>query len=456
MIHLLVQAIWIPWLLGLFLVIGAYFTICSGFFPFAGLRIWLKATIGSSSSGHESTNKTGLTPVQAVATALGSTVGTGSVAGVSTAIFFGGPGAVFWLWVSALLGMTTGFVEKTLSVRYRVRGQDGGWHGGPMYYMERGLGWRRAAVFFSLICILSSLMGGNVVQVNAITDVMQSAYGFRREVTGLLVMLLVAAVILGGVHRIGGLCELLVPLMTLLFLLGGCVVILCNRDSILPVLHEIWHQAFQVKSAAGGGAGYGVLAAMRYGIARGVFTNEAGVGSSAIAHAASETNDPVRQGFWGIFEVFAATMLICTVSALAILTSGVYVQENALTWIQAGTVDGQQIGAALSLAAFSSVLGRSGQVLLTVCLLLFAFTSILGWSYYGEQSLSYLTGSKCGIGLYRIIFLVAIFCGSAADTQLVWQITDLCTALMALPNLCALLLLSPEAFTLLKAWRTKR
>ncbi len=455
MIAVLNMLVWVPWLLGLFLATGIYLTLRSGLFQLTGLPRWLCSTLRTLKRPSSSVNGSNLTPFQAVATALGSTVGTGSIAGVATAIALGGPGAVFWMWTSAFLGMMTGFVEKTLAVRYRRKGRDGRWHGGPMYYMRDGLGWRKAAVFFSAVCALSALLGGNMVQVNSIADALEAACGLPRPVSGLGTAVLTGAVVLGGVNRIGGLCERLVPLMALLFLLGGCAVIVSNRQALLPVLQLIWQEAFRPESAAGGAAGCGVLSALRYGVARGVFTNEAGVGSSAIAHAASGTDDSVSQGFWGMFEVFAATLVICTISALAILTSGVSVPYNSFTPIDLPSVPAKGFGVSLSLASFSSVLGQGGALLLTLCLLLFAFTSILGWSYYGEQALGYLTGGRTGVRCYRLIFLGAILWGSAVDTSLAWQLTDLCTALMALPNLCALLLLSPEVFRLLNKRRTR-
>ena len=391
--------------------------------------------------------------MQALATALGSTIGTGSIAGVATAIFFGGPGAVFWIWVSAFLGMMIGFAEKTLAVQYRRKDSAGRWIGGPMYYMRDGLGWKKTAAFFSVICVASTLLGGNVVQSNSIANALQSGFHWNPKITGTAVMLLTAMIMLGGLKRIAAASELLVPLMGAVFLIGGFIVILYHRESLPAILSEIWLEAFRPQSAAGGCAGYGIIAAMRYGVARGVFTNEAGVGSSAIAHASSVTGEPAQQGIWGIFEVFVATLLICSVTALAILTSGVYNQTAALTAIASGDLSGQLIGAPLSMAAFSTVMGKWGTVLVAVSLLLFAFTSILGWSFYGEQALGYLTQSKLVCWGYRILFLCAIVWGSVCDVGEIWLIADICTGLMALPNLLALWHLLPQSLEQLEHWR---
>ena len=444
------DALWDPWLLLGFLLAGAYLSLRTGFFQLFGARTWLRCTLGSlfrkSTDGEG-----GLTQFQAMATALAATIGTGSIAGVATAIFYGGPGAVFWMWVSALLGMMTGFVEKTLAVRYRKRSKDG-WRGGPMEYMEQGLGARWMALWFALAVTLAALGGGGLVQSNSIAASLSAAFGWGRLPIGIVTALVTGLVIAGGIGRIGAVCEKLVPVMALGFLGGGAVVLACRAEAILPTLGEIASAAFALKPAVGGGLGYGMMTAMRYGVARGVFTNEAGIGSSAMAHAQARVREPVEQGMWGIFEVFVATLLVCTVSALVILTTGVYDPETALTAIREGTVTGEMAGAPLSAAAFGTVFGRWGGVFVAVCLLLFAFSSLLGWSYYGERGLEYLTGSRRGRTAFRLAFLAAILYGSVGELELVWQMADLCNGLMAIPNLAAILLLSPEALRLWRAY----
>ena len=445
--------IWNPWLLLLFLFVGLYYSVRTGFFQLFDLKLWVKTTIGSLF--HPAQKKAGgLTRFQALATALASTIGTGSIAGVATAIFYGGPGAVFWMWLSAFLGMMTSCAEKILAVRYHEKGKGGGFYGGPMCYMEKGVGSRVLAVMFSLCCIVASLAGGNMVQANSISTALEAAMGLDRFGVGLVVAIGTGIVIFGGIGRIGKVSEKLVPCMALLFIGGGVLVLICNAREIPTALHRIFTGAFGTpKAALGGGLGYGIAEVMRYGVARGVFTNEAGMGSSAMAHAAADVKDPAEQGMWGIFEVFVASIAVCSVTALVILTSGVYDQGAALAAIQNGTVQDNMLGAPLSAAAFGTVLGPLGGVLVAVCLLLFAFTSLLGWSYYGERSLSYLTGSDRLRVPYRICYLGMIVVGSVGNLSVVWQLNDIFNGLMALPNLAALLLLSPEALQLLRRWR---
>ncbi|NCB62211.1 MAG: alanine:cation symporter family protein [Clostridia bacterium] len=444
--------IWNPWLLGGFLLVGLYYSVRTGFFQIFEWKLWLKTTLGSIFKPKKQKQQGGLTQFQAMATALASTIGTGSIAGVATAIFYGGPGAVFWMWVSAFLGMMTGCAEKTLSVRYRRRGTKGGWEGGPMEYMDRGLKLRPLALAFSAFCVLASIGGGDMVQSNSIATALEHAFGWDRLLVGVVTAVLTGFVILGGIGRIGKVSEKLVPAMALLFLGGGVVVLAAHAQAIPGALGEIAVGAFAPESVVGGGLGYGVAAAMRFGIARGVFTNEAGLGSSAMAHAAADVEEPAEEGMWGIFEVFIATLAVCTVTALVILVSGVYDPETALRAIQSGPVDSGMLGSALSASAFGTVLGRWGGPFVAICLLMFAFSSLLGWSYYGERALSYLTGSERWTLPYRVAFLLFAVVGSVGDVGAVWQIADICNGMMALPNLVALMLLSPEALSILNKW----
>ena len=441
--------IWNPWLLGLFLLAGLYFSVRTGFFQLFGIKTWWKATVGKLFSKQKRKKGSGLTQFQALSTALASTIGTGSIAGVATAIFYGGPGAVFWMWVSAFLGLMTSFVEKTLAVRYRRRSAGGGWEGGPMEYLERGLRCKPLAVFFSICCIGASLSGGALVQTNSIAAAFRTAFGWDQLAVGAAVALAAALVIKGGIGGIGRASEKLVPVMALLFLAGGGAVIATHAAALPGALREIVGSALTPQAALGGGLGYGMAAALRYGVARGVFTNEAGIGSSAMAHAAADVDDPAEEGCWGMLEVFIATLVVCSVTALAILTSGVYDAGAALSAVHAGTVTADMAGVGLSAAAFGTVFGPWGGVLVAVCLLLFAFTSLLGWSYYGERGLFYLTGSNRHRPLFRVLFLGAVLLGSVGDLASVWQLSDVCNGLMALPNLIALLALSGEALAAL-------
>ncbi|MEG2455362.1 MAG: alanine/glycine:cation symporter family protein [Oscillospiraceae bacterium] len=447
--------IWNPWLLGLFLLVGGYYSIRTGFFQVFGIRLWWRETMGSLFHRKKRRGSGGLSQLQALSTALASTIGTGSIAGVATAIFYGGPGAVFWMWVSAFLGMMTGCAEKTLAVRYRERSPEGTWQGGPMTYITQGLHLKWLAALFALCCTAASLGGGNMVQANSIATSLESVFGWNRFVVGIGVALVTGVVIFGGIGRIGRVSERLVPAMALLFIAGGGVVLAVNGAALPAVFGRIFSAALVPQAAVGGVGGYAVSCAMRYGIARGVFTNEAGLGSSAMAHAAAEVEDPVSEGMWGIFEVFIATLVVCTITALVILVTGVYDAQAALLAIAAGTTAEMPVGAPLSVLAFSTVFGRWGGAFVAICLLLFAFTSLLGWSYYGERGLSHLTGTTRWTPVYRGVFLLCIVAGSVGDLAAVWDLADVLNGLMALPNLAALLLLSPEALRLLKGWRLR-
>lgn len=455
MLEELNRVLWGPLGVGLLGAAGLWLTVRTGWFQLRQARLWLGQTLGALLAGSPELDRQGgdsISPLQSLCTALGATIGAGSVLGVGAAIASGGPGAVFWMWVSAFLGMMTGCLEKTLTVRYREKDPAGGWRGGPMCYMEKGLGSRGLACLFALCCVCANLGGGNVVQANSIAAALEASFGWNRLAVGIVTAAVTGIVILGGIGRIGKVSEKLVPCMALLFLGGGIVVLIVHRDALPAALERIFTAALTPKAALGGGMGYGMAAAMRYGVARGVFTNEAGMGTSAIAHAASNTRDPAEQGMWGIFEVFIATICVCSVTALVILTSGVYQEGAALAAIQAGTVTRAMTGAPLSAAAFSTVYGPFGGAFVSVCLLLFAFTSLLGTSYYGERGLQYLTGSDRWKLPFRAAFLAAIVMGSVGDVAVVWQLADIFNGLMALPNLCALLALSPEALSLLKSW----
>ena len=438
------DALWNPWLLGLFLVTGLVYSVGSGFFQIFELRLWWRRTAGTLLRRREHAGG-GLSPLQALATALASTIGTGSIAGVAAALTLGGPGAVFWMWVSALLGMMTSCGEKLLAVKYQHSGSDGQLRGGPMYYIREGMGSPLLAACFCLACVPATLAGGNLVQASSIASGLEAAFGLPRLPVGVVTALLAGLVMAGGVGRIAAASTALVPVMALLYLGSGGAVLLYRWERIPQALGVIFSCALSPAAAAGGGAGWTVAAALRHGVARGVFTNEAGLGASAMAHGAART-DPVCQGLWGIFEVFVSTLLVCTVTALAILVSGV--------WDPA--VPGALTGAPLTAAAFSSVLGRAGEGVVTLSLLLFAFSSILGWSYYGQQAVSFLMGRELEgavLGLYRALFLGCTVLGAVWEGTAVWQLVDLCDALMALPNLAALLFLAPQALRLLWDWR---
>ena len=446
------NAIWCPWMLGLFLLVGLYYSLRTGFFQIFGWKIWWKTTAGSLFRRRRRT-KGGISQFQALSTALAATIGTGSVAGVATAVFFGGPGAVFWMWVSALLGMMTGCAEKTLAVRYRERPAEGGWQGGPMCYIRDGLGNKWLAAAFSVLCVAQTLAGGNLVQANSIAISLNSTFGVSKLAVGIVTAAVAGVVTLGGIGRIGKVSEKLVPAMAALFIGGGAVVLAARAGAIPGAFRDILRCAFQPRAVVGG---YSMGTAMRFGIARGVFTNEAGLGTSAIAHAAADVDDPAEQGMWGIFEVFAATIVVCSVTALVILTSGVYSVEGAQAAIRCGNVPEQMLGAPLTGAAFAAILGPLGPVLVSVCLLLFAFTSLLGSCYYGQRGIEFLTGKPWAMNCYRGAYLAMIVLGCLGDVTAVWQLVDVIDGLLALPNLTALLLLSPEAVRLIRAYSHKK
>ena len=433
MLEWLADEIWSPWLLSGFLLVGLYLSVGSGFFQLFGLKFWLQGTIGSL-FGSKGEKRGGISSWKALCTALASTIGTGSIAGVATAIWMGGPGAVFWMWVSALLGMMTGFVEKTLAVMFRERGKDGGWQGGPMYYIRTGMGSGILAGIYSMACLAAGFAGGNLVQSNAIATCLSDVFGWNRFLIGIVTALAAGAVMAGGLERISGVSAGMVPIMALLYLGGGGVVLLARAEYLLPAMRMILLGALCPQALCGGAAGYSVQSAMRYGVARGVFTNEAGLGSAAIAHAAADVDRPGKQGLWGIFEVGVSTMLVCTVTALVILVSGVY--------LPGGEGEG---GASSTAAAFSVVLGPAGEVLVAGSLLLFAFSSILGWSFYGAQCLEWFCRGKWVMRLYRLAFVLTVAMGSVWDGRQVWVLVDLCNGVMAVPNLLAVLILSPQA-----------
>lgn len=435
------DAIWNPWLLGLFLIVGLVYSLGSGFFQFFGAKRWLSATFGSLFRRQERSGN-GLSSLQALATALASTMGTGSIAGVATALTLGGPGAIFWMWISALLGMMTGCGEKLLAVRYQCRAPGGGFQGGPMFYLRDGMGAPRLARWFALAGLPATLAGGNLVQSSSIAASLESAFHMDRLAVGLVTALLAGLVMVGGIGRIANVSSALVPAMAALYLGCGGAVLCANASALPEAFRLIFSCALSPSAALGGGAGWTVTSALRYGVARGVFTNEAGLGTSAMAHGAARVEHPAQQGMWGIFEVFLSTLVVCTVTALVILVSGV--------WQPA--VPGALTGAPLTAAAFSSVLGPAGAGVVALSLLMFAFSSILGWSYYGQQCLRFLVGDDRLLPLYRGVFLCCTLAGALGEPGMIWQLVDLFNALMALPNLTALLWLAPEAVIILNQW----
>lgn len=385
-------------------------------------------------------------PFKALMTALSATVGTGNIAGVATAIFLGGPGALFYMWLIALIGMATKYAEAVCAVTFRETDAKGNHVGGPMYYLKNGVGekyptlGKLLAPLFALFAAVAAFGIGNGVQANSVADAMSSSFGVPHIATGLVMMAIVAAVLLGGIRRIADVAGALVPLMIILYVGSALVILVINAAAIPDAFALIFHHAFEPASAAGGFAGATVAAAIRFGIARGVFSNEAGLGSAAIAHAAAKTNDPVRQGHIAMLGTFIDTIIVCTMTGLVIITSGL--------WTSGDT------GAALTSTSFAMAL-PGGAEIVSVALAVFAFTTILGWSYYGERSVQYLFGDLA-ILPYRVIWIVAIPVGATLNLGFIWLLADTLNAMMAIPNLIGLIILGPMVFRATKTYWEKR
>ena len=425
-------------MMAMLIVVGVYLTVRTRALQFRKFGYVMKSTVGSLFKKDLHEKSGGVSPFQAVTTALAGTIGTGSIAGLATALVLGGPGAVFWMWISALIGMVTKYSEIVLSLRYRERDECGAWRGGPMYYIKKGLGSRTLAMLFAVFAMIACLGTGNTTQSNSISGVLNSSFNIPLWVTGIILTVLVGAVIIGGVKRIASVNEKLVPVMAIFFILASIVALSVNAAKIPEAFALIFREAFNFKAAFGGVAGYGILSALRYGVARGVFSNEAGLGSAPIAHAASSTDDPAKQGMWGVFEVFITTIIICTMSALVVLTSDIY-----LTAFNAG-VRPELNGAALSGAAFNEAIPYVGGFGIAIATVFFALSTSLGWAYYGEVCASYIFGkrSKTAVLIYRIVYVIFVFIGAVASIDIVWLVADIFNALMALPNLIALIALS--------------
>lgn len=378
-------------------------------------------------------------PFQALMTAMSATVGTGNIAGVATAVFIGGPGALFWMWMTALLGMATKYAEAVLAVHFREKDKNGEFVGGPMYYIKNGMGekWAWLGSLFALFGTVACFGIGNGVQINSIAQVLETNFAFSPLIVGLVVMVLAGAVIIGGIKRIGAFAGALVPVMALVYVVGGVIILLMNLDGILPALSMVITEAFTPSSAQGGFAGATVWMAIRFGVARGVFSNEAGLGSAPIAHASAHTNDPVRQGMVAMLGTFIDTILICTITGLVIIISGQWTSGES--------------GAALTSAAFDQILPGVGGYIVAVALAIFAFTTIVGWSVYGERCATFLFGPKALLP-FRIIFVVALPIGATMSLDFVWLLGDTLNAMMAIPNLIALAVLSPVVVKLTKSY----
>ena len=368
----------------------------------------------------------------ALATALAATVGTGNIVGVATAIKAGGPGALFWMWIAAFFGMATKYAEGLLAIKYRTKDANGEVSGGPMYYIINGMGkkWKPLAIFFALAGILVAFLGiGTFSQVNSITASLKNSFNWSPQIVSILIAIVVAVIIFGGIQSIAKVSEKLVPFMAAAYIIATLIVIFMHYNHIIPAIEQVFSGAFTGTAAVGGFAGAVVKEAIQNGIARGVFSNESGLGSAPIAAAAAKTHEPAEQGLISMTGTFIDTLVICTLTGLSILVTG--------KW----TVKGLE-GAPLTQSAFATVFGNIGVLVLTLCLVLFAFTTILGWSYYGERCFEFLFGVK-QINIYRSIFIIMVALGGFLELDLIWTIADIVNGLMAIPNLIALLALSP-------------
>lgn len=426
--------VWGPLMLVLILGVGLFLQVGLKLMPIlrigTGFSLLFKGRSPEDGEGQ-------ITPFNALMTALSATIGTGNIAGVATAVFLGGPGALFWMWITALVGMATKYSEAVCAVKFREQDSQGNFVGGPMYYIKNGLGenWKWLGVAFALFGSIAAFGIGNGVQANGVAQVLETNFGFNPSITGVVLMVLTGAVVLGGITRIGAVAGALVPFMALSYIAAGLIVLLINADQLGSALGLVFTHAFTPSAAEGGFAGAAVWAAIRFGVARGVFSNEAGLGSAPIAHAAAETKGPVNQGLIAMLGTFIDTIIVCSITGLAIIASGVWTSGES--------------GAALTSLAFETSLPGFGGYLIAIALSIFAFTTILGWSYYGEKCVGYLLGAKVLIG-YRILWIVAIYFGATADLGFIWLLADTLNAMMAIPNLIALILLSPVVFTVTK------
>ncbi|WP_409420656.1 sodium:alanine symporter family protein [Pseudaeromonas sp. ZJS20] len=414
-----------------------------GIFLSLGLKLMPILKLGTGFKllwqGRQSSDKGEIPPFQALMTALSATVGTGNIAGVASAVFLGGPGALFWMWMTALVGMATKYAEAVLALHYREKDKNGAYVGGPMYYIKNGMGakWAWLGGLFALFGALAGFGIGNTVQANSMAQVLNTNFGVDPLTVGLVTMVIVGLVLIGGIKRIGKFAGALVPFMAVAYILGSLVVLAINAQALPGAFALIFQEAFTPTAAQGGFAGASIWMAIRFGVARGIFSNEAGLGSAPIAHASAQNQDPVRQGLVAMLGTFIDTIIICTMTGLVIISAG--------SWTSGET------GAALTSLAFSTALPSVGNYLVAIALALFAFTTIIGWSLYGERCVTYLFGVKAVLP-YRILWVLAIPVGAGMSLDLVWLVADTLNAMMALPNLIALLALSPVVFRLTRAY----
>ncbi len=446
--------VWVT--IGIVLLLGAGLlcTVTIKAFQFTHFGHWVKETVGSIFTDKDVTDKSdkrNISQFQSLCTALAATVGTGNIAGTATAIVYGGPGAIFWMWIAAILGMATNFSENVLGIFYRRKNERGEWCGGAMYYLRDGLGAKKGckwigailAVLFCIFCLMASFGIGNLSQMNSIATNLNSAFSVPNWVTGVVFLIIAGLVIVGGLKRIASVTEKIVPTMVVLYLIGTIAIFIANIDMAGAVFASIFNNAFGIDAVAGGFAGIVMKEVVTWGCKRGVFSNEAGLGSSVMVHSCSNVKEPVKQGMWGIFEVFVDTLIVCTLSAFAVLSSGVV--DLATGQILVNGIE----SSALVGAAFETLFGSFGRYFIAIVIMPFAFSTILGWSVYGTKAWEYLFGTKSTI-IYKIIFVSAVFVGPMLHSSLAWDISDTFNGLMMIPNLIGVIVLSPLVYKITK------
>ncbi|MDY3006881.1 sodium:alanine symporter family protein [Anaerococcus porci] len=414
---------------------GIYLIIKSDFWVFKNFSYIFKNTFGRLFKDSKS-DKNSISPFQAVSTALAGTIGAGNIVGVATAIEFGGAGAIFWMWIAALICMTTKMVEVSMAVATRENDYDGKLIGGPMYYISKGAGSKFLAKLFSFFAFIAIIGTGALVQSNSISESVNSITGLPLYITGIIILVFMFLVIVGGIKRIGAFAAKIVPFMSIFYILGCILILILQIDKLLPAFKEIFISAFTKSSAIGGFTGGGILVSIRWGLARGIFSNEAGLGTAPMAHATSHTDHPIRQGMWGAVEVFVSSMIICTMTALVIITSGLWKNPELQ-------------GAALTAHSFSKVLPL-GKYIVAVALILFAFTTAVSWCYYGQRCVKYLTGSSKLAEIFKYAYIGFCYLGSIGGLKFAWGVADTANALMVIPNVIALIIMSNTYRKILK------
>lgn len=439
---------------------GVLMTVLTKFYQISHFKTWMCNTVGAIFKDRHVTKHTedkSISQFQSLCTALAATVGTGNIAGVASAIVAGGPGAVFWMWIVAFFGMMTNFSENVLGILFRVKNSNGEWSGGAMYYLKYGLGSKKhckyvgssLAVLFCVFCLCASFGIGNMVQINTITTNMYGAFGVPKAVMGVILMVVAGLVVIGGIKRIASVTEKIVPIMVAVYLVGSLAICIYHFDQLGHVFTAIFKGAFGMRAVTGGIVGSGVKLAVQQGMKRGVFSNEAGLGSSVMVHSSSNVKEPVQQGMWGIFEVFADTIVVCTLTAFVVLSSG-YINLDTGMAVEDITDTGSLVG-----MAFGNVFGTAGVGFVALALLFFAFSTSLGWSHYGTKAFEYLFGTKATI-IYKVIFVVAIMGGAVMGENLAWDLSDTFNGLMMLPNLVGVLVLSPTVYRCTKNYVDRR